>query len=258
MSHHSARKLIIGALALTSLGWAGLVLATPSTVFWAPSTPALQPFGVLHVTYDTYFRNDAAYPIDTGLTMGVLPGNRFQLELGFDVNYPTFSAGEPLSAPILLNGKVGAPEDAYFKGSPGWSAGVFGVGFEEDVTDYNVLHAMVGKTFSRIGSLSAGGYYGLNKDLLRSSSGEEERAGLMAGWLSPSIDVPLIEKLQFAWDLQTGKNAFGATGGGAYFYLTPAIDLLMGPVFFFDGDLQPGGADWMWSIQFDADIDLTP
>ena len=29
--------------------------ATPSTTFWAPSTPYVQGFGVFHVTYDSDF-----------------------------------------------------------------------------------------------------------------------------------------------------------------------------------------------------------
>ena len=69
--------------------------------------------------------------------------------------------------------------------------------------------------------------------------------------------MPRIDRIHFAWDVQTGKNVCGATGGGIYLYLTPTVDLITGPVFFFDKDLQPGGASWMWSIQLDADIDFT-
>lgn len=230
--------------------------ATPSTVFWAPSTPYVQPYQKLHVTYDTYFGSEAVYPIDAGLTMGVLPWPKFQLELGFDLLYPTYSSGEPMDFPILFNAKVGAPEGAYFEGSPGWSAGVYNVGFEEDVTDYNTAHVMVGKSFSQIGSLSAGGYYGGNENLFRSSTGDKQRSGFMGSWVSPAIDVPRIDKIMLAWDVQTGENVLGATGGGLYVYFTPDIDLLLGPVFFFDEDLQPDGSGWMWSLQFDADIDL--
>jgi hypothetical protein len=38
--------------------------ATPSTTVWAPATPALQGFGVLHLTYDTYFGTAGLYPVD--------------------------------------------------------------------------------------------------------------------------------------------------------------------------------------------------
>lgn len=241
-------------MALLSLAAPGAGLATPSTTFWAPSTPALQPFRVLHVTYDTYFQENAAYPIDAGLEIGLLPSKKLQLEAGFDLLYPTLASRRALSFPVLLNAKLGAPEGAYFRGSPGWSAGVFGVGFEPDVTDYDVLHAMVGKTFP-MGALAAGGYYGLHERLLQSSTGAPRRSGIMASWLSPAIHAPRLEKANLCWDVQSGQNVLGATGGGLSLYFTPSVDLLVGPVYFFDRALQPGVSRWMWSMQFDADLD---
>jgi hypothetical protein len=243
--------ILAGSLAVLPGG----ARATTSSVFWAPSTPSLQPFGVLHLTYDTYAGTAAAYPIDTGLEIGVLPYQSIGMEVGFDLLYPTFSAGEPLEVPILLNARLGGPEGALFRGAPAWCVGIYSVGFEEDVTDYNVVHAVLGRTFP-VGTLSAGAYLGLNEDLFRSSDGDEASAGFLAGWTAPALDVPLIDRIVFAWDLQTGENAFGATGGGAAFYFTPAVCVLMGPVFFFDEDLQPGGSGTMWSMQLDADLSL--
>ncbi len=243
-------KCLTAALALAT---PSVALATPSTVFWAPSTPYLQPFGVLHVTYDTYFNKKAAYPIDVGLEIGVLPWSGLQMEVGFDFLYPT--AG--LDAPLLLNAKIGAPEGAYFEHSPGWSIGIYGIGFEEDVTDYNALHVMVGETIPYLGTLSAGIYYGLNPDLFQSPDGDASQLGLMASWVSPAIDLPLIDKLYFLWDVQTGANAAAATGGGISVYFTPAIALVTGPLFFFEPDTQPGGSSFMWSVQLDVDLDLT-
>lgn len=231
--------------------------ATPSSTFWAPSTPYVQPYGVLHVTYDTYFGSRSTYPIDTGLTMGVFPGKKLQAEIGFDLFYAIVANDEGLKAPFVLNAKVGAPEDVYWKGQPAWSAGIAGVGFKENVTDVNMLYAMLGKTFPSIGMPTFGVYYGLNEDLWRSSAGDDERFGIMAGWTSPTIDVALIDKLAFCWDIQSGHSAAGATGGGVYAYFTPAISLLTGPVFFFEKELQPGGSSWMWSMQLDIDLDLT-
>jgi hypothetical protein len=229
--------------------------ATPSTNFWAPSTPGVQGFGILHLTYDTYFNEKAVYPIDVGLEIGVLPWKPIQAELGFDLFYPTSTVDGPLETPLLLNAKIGSPEDAYFKGSPAWSVGIFGVGFEEDVTDYDVLHAVVGKTLS-VGSVAFGGYYGLNRNLFRSSAGEEERAGFIGGWFSPALDVPMIDRIHFTWDVQTGMNVFGATGIGACIYVTPTVDVITGPVFFYDEALQPGGSSWMWTMQVDVDVSL--
>jgi hypothetical protein len=231
--------------------------ATPSTVMWAPSTPYLQPYGVMHVTYDTYFGSSAIYPIDTGLTMGVLPGQKLQAEVGFDLFYSTLSGGEGVKAPFVLNGKVGAPEDVYFRGQPAWSAGIFGVGFEEDVNDANVLYFMLGKTLA-LGVPTLGVYYGTNENLFRSSTGEEERFGVLAGWTSPAMDVALIDKVTLCADVQTGNNALGGAGFGVSAYFTPSIALLTGPVFFLEKELQPGGTSWMWSVQLDVDLDLNP
>lgn len=248
--------LTAGAIAGALLILAMPAAATPSTTFWAPSTPAVQPFGLLHVTYDTYFGAKAAYPVDAGLEIGILPGKNLQAEIGFDLAYPTYAGGEPLDFPVYLNAKVGGPEGALFGGAPAWSIGIFGVGFKTDATDYNVLHAMIGKTFSGVGALSVGAYHGLNENLFLSSDGDEQRSGLMAGWTSPSVSFPGMDHMNLTWDVQTGKNVLGATGGGAYFYLTPKVDLLMGPVFFFDRALQPGGSRMLWSMQFDADLDF--
>src|SRR5262245_4206132 len=84
--------------------------ATPSTTFWAPSTASCQAFGVPHITYDTYFwRGPAAgaagapgYPIDTGLTMGLVPSGKLQAEAGFDLLFPS-------QDPAFLNFKVCTP-----------------------------------------------------------------------------------------------------------------------------------------------------
>ena len=248
-------RIIVSAIILAAaLPWTAC--ATPSTTFWAPSTPFVQPLGVLHVTYDTYFGSRAAYPIDLGLTVGVLPWKGLKSEVGFDLLYPSIAGSDAIDLPLVLNGKVGAPEDTYFKGQPGWSVGISGAGLKKGFNDQNVLSAMIGKTFARVGTTSVGGYYALNADLFRSASGKVERSGFMAGWLSPSIDVPRIDKIVLAWDIQTGKNALGASGAGAYLYFTPAIDILMGPVFFFEDGLQPGGSRSLWTAQLDVDLDL--
>jgi hypothetical protein len=233
-------------------------MATPSTTFWAPSTPALQGFGVLHLTYDTYFGSEGLYPIDLGLTMGVLPLKQLQLEVGLDVVYPTPGAdGTGLDVPLLFNAKVGTPEDVLFTHQPGWSIGIYNLGLEPDITDYDVLYGMLGKTLPYVGMLSLGGYYGIQETtLLTSSDGDTQRGGFLAGWFSPPIDLPLIDRIHLAADLQTGENALGAVGGGIYIYFTPAIDFLTGPVIFFDPDKQPGGQSWMWTAQVDIDIDF--
>lgn len=73
---------------------------------------------------------------------------------------------------------------------------------------------------------------------------------------SPAIQLPLLDKLVVAADLQTGRNALGAVGAGVALYFTPAIALVTGPIFFLEPEVQPGASDWMWTAQLDVDLDL--
>jgi len=192
------------------------------------------------------------YPVTTGITMGILPWDKLQLEVGFDLLLPSEN-------PFLFNAKLATPENAIFEGSPSLSIGVFGVGTKSDATDFNVLHAMVQKNLPWGGYVAAGAFYGVgSKALWASSDGNENRAGFMGGIAAPDINVniPGLKKIVAVADVQTGKNALGARGFGLYFYFTDTIDLLTGPVFFFDGDLQPGKSSFLWTVQLDIDVTL--
>ncbi len=234
--------------------------ATPSTTYWAPSTANCQAFGVPHVTYDTYFGKGPAagsagapnYPIDTGLTMGVLPSKKVQAEVGFDFLLPS-------QDPFFVNAKLCTPESSLFKGSPSLSAGIYNLGFKEGVTDYNVLHFMAQKAIGGTGYIAAGLYHGLGTEsLFTNSEGNVVRTGFMAGIFSPDINVGVkgLKKINVTADVQTGKNVLGAGGVGVYFYFTDTISLLTGPVFFFDKALQPGGRAMLWTFQVDVDVPL--
>jgi hypothetical protein len=252
----ACRWIVLSAAAVAAPSFA---FATPTTTYWAPSTAACQAWGVPHVTYDTYFGKGPAvgapgapgYPIDTGLTMGILPFEKLQAEVGFDLLLPS-------QDPLFLNAKLCSPESSLFKGSPGVSFGIYNVGFEEDVTDYNVLHLMFQKSIPGGGYVAVGGYHGLNEKLFANSEGETKRTGLMAGVVSPAIEVGLkgLKKIHLTADVQTGKNVLGAWGFGAAVYFTDSIALLTGPVFFLDEDLQPGGRKSMWTVQVDVDVNF--
>jgi hypothetical protein len=249
----SAEYLVLAvALCASSAAW-----ATPSTTFWTPATTYVQPFLVPHLTYDTYFKTDASYPIDTGLTMGVLPFEKLQAEVGFDLFLPsgTFEASPQ------LNAKLGIPEGAFGGWQPGVSGGIYGVGFKSNVSNYNILHAEVSKTIGPIGTLVAGGYYGLTEALFVSdlaTGARGDRGGVMGAYITPDLNVglPWLTKLNAAVDVMTGSNAFGAVGAGVGIFFTPAVNLLTGPVFFLESRAQPNGASWMWSMQIDVDMDV--
>jgi hypothetical protein len=236
--------------------------ATPSTTFWTPATTYTQPLGVPHLTYDTYFGEQGNLQIDTGLQIGVLNLPKLQAEVGFDAFFPTLTPAGQLGTFdfFQLNGKLTLPEGALGSWAPGLSVGIANLGFEADVSDYDLVHATLGKT-TPLGLIGVGGYYGAGSKVLWTGSKGEERAGFMASWVSPDIKIgaPGLDKVIFLADLSTGNNWFGAVGGGIGFYFTPAIDVLTGPVFFLDTDYYKAnfnGLSWLWSVQLDVDFDL--
>jgi hypothetical protein len=246
-----------------AIGWAGTARATSSTTFWTSATTYVQPYLVPHLTYDTYTSERAGFQNDYGLTIGFLPFEKLQGEIGIDSFLPGIARNN-----LYLNGKLVIPENTFGAWQPGISAGVVALGFRRDVSDFDLLHGEIGKTFPVIGTLVVGGYYGLNDKLLVSSSGVTHQAGALGAWTSPDVVLNRtgLNKINFIADVQTGKNAFGAAGVGIGLYFTPTIDILTGPVFFFDSrattqlagpGIDPSSRpDWLWTIQLDVDFDL--
>lgn len=235
--------------------------ATPSTTYWAPSIATCQAKYVPHITYDTYYGRGTpppnagapTYPIDTGLTMGLLPWNKVQAEAGFDVLLPS---SNPVF--VFLNAKLCTPESSLFKGSPAMSVGVYNLGFRQGITDYNVFHVMFQKALPPGGYIAAGFYHGTSDLLFTNSDGNIVKTGAMIGWASPDIKIGLkgLEKLVVAADVQTGKNVLGGGGAGLYVFFNDYVSLLVGPVFYTDRALQPGRAKRLWTTQLDIDIPL--
>jgi hypothetical protein len=216
----------------------------------------IQSYKVVHLGIDNYFTIDkkassgeqGAFPTDLGLTLGVLPFEKIQMEVGIDANYPSDN-------PYVFNAKIGAPEDALFKYSPALQVGIYGVGTKSKVTDYNVIYGVIGKSIPSIGRLSAGPYMG-NKDLLINASGEKENTGFMLAFdrgFVPAKDAAGAEynKIVFAADYASGKNAVGGYGFGINYYFTKDISLLTGPVFFNEKAIN--GA-WKLSTQLDINL----
>lgn len=254
------RKGFLAASALALL--AGSASATPSTTYWTPATSDIQPYGVWHIGVDNYFTlkkssEDTlpALPTDVGLTVGVLPYEKLQMEVGIDFLSPTEDQ-------FYFNAKLGTPEDALFSGSPALNIGIFNVGTRTKSTstaartDYNIVDVIAGKTvptlFGHPCRFHVGGYYG-NQDALVNGKGEKENTGFMIGW-----DMGIIRKKEhdggeyhkwiFAADYASGKNAIGGGGIGVYHYFTKDISLLTGPVWFNEKAIN---GDWKWTTQLD-------
>jgi hypothetical protein len=251
-------RLVILTLAL---GLPAVVSATPSTTYWAPTVATCQAVAVPHITYDTYYGKGTpppgagapAYPIDTGITVGVIPSSKVQAEVGYDLLLPS-------SNPVFffLNAKLCVPENAMGKGAPAIGGGIYNVGFKKGFTNYNVVYGVVQKSLRFGGYISGGVYHGTNDTLFTNSEGEIAKTGALVGWSSPDIKVGLkgLSKILIIGDVQTGKNVLGGGGVGLDIYFNDYIGVIVGPVFFTDKALQPGGKSWMWTTQLDVDIPL--
>jgi len=244
--------LILGFVLLVGTA----AFATPSTTYWTPMTMDIQPYKVVHLGIDNYFTVDkkadsgeqGAFPTDIGLTMGVLPFEKIQMEIGID-------ALNPSDNPYYFNAKIGAPENALFKGAPALQIGIFNVGTKKDVTDQNIVYGVIGKTIPGVGRLSAGPYIG-NSKVLVNANGEKENTGYMVAFDRGFMTVKdsagnEYSKWVFAADYASGKNAIGGGGFGMYYYLTKDISLLTGPVWFNEKAIN--GA-WKWSTQLDINF----
>lgn len=251
-SYHQLKRLPIAVLFLTALG--DRVHATPSTTYWSPCVIDIQGFKVGHVTYDNYTtltkkgtaRGGQQFPNDLGLTVGVLPFQKIQMEVGVDWL-------EPTDYPLFFNAKVGAPEGAFFAGSPALQVGIFNVGTKKNVTDQNILDIITGRSLPySLGRLHVGAYTG-NSKVLKSSKGETESSGFMVGydygfWKSPDGEY---NRIVLAGDYASGDNAIGGGGVGVYYYFNKNTDILSGPVWFNDKGIN---GEWKWTTQLDINF----
>jgi len=250
-------KLAAAMIFVTLVFMAGFAHATPSTTYWTPMTPDIQPYGILHIGVDNYFtvfrkasHSGGSFPTDFGLTMGVLPFEKLQMEVGVDLL-------ESSDYPWSFNAKLGTPEDALFKGSPTVQLGIFNVGTKKDVTNQNVVYGVIGKTIPGVGRLSVGPYIG-NSSVLRDSNGNKKNTGVMVAFDRGFIPVKdkdgnEYNKIVLAADYASGKNAIGGGGVGLYYYFTKDISLLTGPVWFNDEGIN---GKWKWTVQLDINLPI--
>ncbi len=224
--------------------------------------PDIQPYGVLHIGVDNYFSVGSktsdesainnSFPTDVRITIGVLPFEKLQMEIGVDYLQPS-------DYPVYFNAKIGVPENALFKWFPALQIGIFNVGTkrneegQQNGTDQNIVYGVIGKTIPYLGRL-AGPYIG-NSAVLRSSAGT---CRIKVSWLL-LIVVSFRQKTREAMSstglslrqTMPGKNAIGGGGFGLYYYFTKDISLLTGPVWFNDTGVN---GRWKWSIQLDINV----
>ncbi len=243
----ATRSLVVGLLHCV-LGIAS-ASAGPSTTFWTVATTDVQPFGRWNLSYNSFFtpgapRTDAPHlPDDIGLTVGVLPSQRLNMEIGIDLLEPTHD-------PLFFNAKLGTPEGTLFNGSPALNIGLFNAGTKAGVTNQNIVDFIVGRSLPHdLGRLFAAVYRG--SDTLRSSRGDVENKGWMLAyqrgfWPDKAGDKE-FNRVVLAADYASGRNAIGGGGVGLYIFFWPNVNLLTGPVWFNDTTLN---GDYAWTVQF--------
>lgn len=219
---------LLTAAALASCIFAGSALATPSTQIWIPSTD-IQKFGTFHLGIDNYVvtEGDGAPIYDFGLTTGVLPFEKIQMEIGADYIVGGFESDE---YPYYFNAKVATPEDTLFKGAPALAVGGYGFGLKKDMTDQNVLYALTAKTLPVVGRFSFG-YFVANDEVIT-----EDSEGYLASWDRTLTEIS--PKLWAAIDYQGGESALGALSFGLSWAFADNVAVIFGYDIYNNSDLN--------------------
>lgn len=234
----------------------GLVEATPSTTYWTVCTTDIQADGVWHIGVDNYFTvfnrrgHGSSLPPDAGLTYGLFNWRNLAAEGGIDYLGGT-------DDPIFFNAKIGMAEDKLFSKAPAWNVGIYNIGTRtrsQGRTNQNIVDIMLSKSLPEWmggGNLCIGAFSG-------SRAMGKNRQGWMIGFVrgfckAKDCEGKEYHKWVLAADYASGKNTIGGGGAGLYYYFTPDISLLTGPVFFNDAKFN---GQWKWTIQFDVNVSL--
>ncbi len=220
---------------LITLFMSGVASATPSTQIWIPSTD-IQAFKTLHFGFDDYIRvqknPDGTYaPIiyDAGITAGVLPFEKIQMEVGIDYIHYGVTAYD--DSPIYFNFKLGTPEGSMFKGSPALAAGMYNIGLRggdlAHNTQQDIGYVLTAKTLPIRGRLSAGWYWGNGGNInFKDQHGNTDNNGVLASWDRTMSEID--DRLWLAVDYQGADNAYGAVNFGASWAFSKNVSLLVG------------------------------
>ncbi len=219
-------RILVAASAIVVLA-SSAAMATFSGQIWIPSTD-VKGFKEVNLSIDNYARfssqaDAGANYIDIGVTAGILPLEKFKIEIGVDYLTDGLQSNQSIGSqhPIYFNFKGGVPEDAFFSGMPAVAAGMFGINTASDPLSANIAYGLIAKTLPVVGRLSVGGYHGAEKSL-----GADTNSGLLASWDRSMPEIS--DKLWLAVDYMSGKNAFGALSLGGSWAFTPSISLLVG------------------------------
>lgn len=243
------RSLTIALVAFSlSLGF---LEGTPSTVFWTVCTTDVYATGTGHVDEDNYFSvfnrrgHGSNLPPDVGLELGVFSWSDLSVEAGVDYLGGT-------DDPLYFNAGLAIAEDKLFCHAPAIKLGYFNAGTRNrglNRTNQNIVDLIIGKTLPEWlggGRLCVGGFSG-------SRAMGKVRQGVMVSFQQPFCSAKdCNDKDYYKWvlcgDWASGKNTIGGGGIGIYYYFTPDISILTGPVWF--NTSKYNGA-WKWTAQID-------
>jgi len=246
----TARGFTLALMSLLAV--TGTALASPNSQVWIPSTDT-QPFKTAHLEFDNYFRSSgdkngngpgARDPntFDLGMTFGVLPFKKVQMEVGFDY---VVTGNDPNDQhPWSGNIKLATPEDSWFKFSPALAVGLYNARPVKDIgirdapsvtSGQNIIYGLVAKTVPALGALpslgrfSAGYYRGSRRALVDDPDPARAKPDNHGVLLSGDrIISEISDKLWFGVDYQGGDNAAGAFNVGFSWSFTPNVNLLLG------------------------------
>ena len=229
-----------------------LCYATATTHIWSPSTD-IQAYKKWHLTSDFYVPTEnnsdgtrANTVTNLGLTVGVLPFEKLNAEVGFDHKSGYGSLDD---YPWYFNTKVGIPENAYGKFFPALAVGIYDMGIKNDKTDYNVMYGKAAKTFSiddvSLGRISFGYFKGDSK--LLTHDGKKNNDGLLFAW--ERVMPEISDKLWLCVDYQGTKSSYGAWNAGFSWKFADNVSGLFGYDFYNDRDLTD-----TYTVQIDIDF----
>jgi hypothetical protein len=247
------KKILCGFLAtLLLVATVGTSQATPTGQIWIPSTD-VQTYLTGRFEIDNYFRASGTKNatglgsrdpniMDFGITAGVLPFKKLQMEIGFD--YLVIASDPNDQHPWSGNFKLATPEDSLFTFSPAIAVGLYNARPVKDIatrdapsvnSGQNILYALVAKTVPAFGSLpslgrvSAGYYRGAKRALVDNPDpalAKPANDGVLLSWDRTMKEI--TDKLWLGVDYQGGDNVSGAFNVGASWNFTDSIQLLLG------------------------------
>jgi opacity protein-like surface antigen len=263
-------KKILTLAMMFVISAATAAFATPSTQIWIPSTD-IQAFKTVHLGIDNYFRASANHDLesgesfrdlntlDIGLTAGILPFDKVQMEVGID--FLTIASNPNDNHPLMGNFKIATPEDSFFKFQPAIAFGMYNMGPTHNVdtapaivSGQNILYALAAKTIPAMGPVPSlgrvsAGYYRGSKHALTDIEGHSANEGALVSWDRTMSEIS--DKLWVAVDYMSGNNVNGAVSFGVSWAFSKNVSLIFGYDIYKDKHLS--GAN-TFTTQLDINI----